>query len=109
MKKCLFGLVLWHINPCRLFNPKYTLFIYISSKYDFLYITDNSLKRHLLAKFLGQTVQFDLPIATSQGKNEPERNGNDYQMHRTQSRPLFVADMCLPACPTLNVSTTNMP
>ena len=27
-----FGLVLWHINPCRLFNAKSSLYIYIIYK-----------------------------------------------------------------------------
>ena len=37
-----FGLVLWYINHCRLFNSKYCLYIYI--KYMFSKYFDNILK-----------------------------------------------------------------
>ena len=29
LKSCIYGLVLWHINHCRLFNAKSSLYIYI--------------------------------------------------------------------------------
>ena len=42
-----FGLILRHINPCRLFNAKYSSYISILSNYDLLWITNNLIKNRL--------------------------------------------------------------
>ena len=91
----LFGLVWWHINYCRLFNPK-SIFIQINS-----YISNNSVQ-HMYSFFvytqlniktvLFQAIQFSI---------NTQMNAKTIPYQPTQFSPIWPIDRTLSDAPTL--------
>ena len=84
-----FGLVLWHINHCKLFNAK-SIVIHINSS-----ISNNSVFHTNMQLSSIWTIDRTLSDATTQGQSGPVNNGNKGVLHINQSSSITGAS---PSC-----------